>query len=240
MNDITLIQTYYNEPDELLRQLYEYWDRFYTPLKIILIDDGSQKFPAYDVLRGFKHQDHIDFQLWRVSKDIGFNSHGARNLGAYVAQTNWLLFLDIDYTIPPRDLDYLSKEKLKNHAFYNFKNIQVEFDAAVKGQVFVSPTINQFLIRKDKFWELGGYNESYTRVHWGDREFIANLEKHLRKVTVDVCVTDHRGGRKTVIDNTLGAPIYDNENKILYTPRPDLIDLPQITTKLNFDYERLI
>ena len=115
MNDITLIHTYYNEPDHLRRNL-ETWYTFDFPIKIMIVDDGSMIHPAYDVLKDVSLPENVTLSLYRVKDDIGFNSHGARNLAAKVADSEWLLFLDIDHNIHNWNLKTLVEEaELKSH-----------------------------------------------------------------------------------------------------------------------------
>lgn len=228
-----MVQTYYNEPEHLQRCV-DRWNNFSADLHIILIDDGSQKYPAIDIIERNKIRDNIKFSLYAVDEDIGFNSHGCRNLGAMVAETDWLLFLDIDYTAQPGDIKKLVNEIELTTAWYNFY-----------GRLNTAPDkkyipVNQFLIRKDFYWEVGGYNESYVRWHYGDREYLRKLSSTITPGMLDMTVTCHRGGRKTVNDDTLYSPIYDDENMIMYSPKFDPNKVTQINTKINFNWTKLL
>jgi len=172
-NNITIIQTYYNERFYLETQI-ERWNNFTTPVNIILIDDGSQIEPALNVLREHKLNDNINFSLYRVTEDIGFNSHGCRNLGARLAQSNWLLFLDIDYTLQPSDLNRLQEESLDLNSWY-------ELNAKFQGRGDTYMALNQFLIPRKIFLDSGGYDESFVPFHHGDRELLSHLEKRVSK-----------------------------------------------------------
>ena len=55
----TIGYTYYNEP-ELLRQQLNLWKHYPHQVEIILVDDGSEEFPAYDIVKDF---DNPNFQL---------------------------------------------------------------------------------------------------------------------------------------------------------------------------------
>jgi len=228
-----LVQTYYNEPEELQRCV-DRWNQFSADLHIILIDDGSQKYPAIDVIKQNKIRENIKFSLYAVSEDIGFNSQGCRNLAAMVSDTDWLLFLDIDYTAQPGDIKKLVYETPLSGGWYNFyARMNTNPD-----KTYVP--LNQFLIRKDFYWEIGGYNESYIRWHYGDREFLRKLSTALTPGMLDMTVTCHRGGRKSINDETLYSPVYDNENMIMYSPPLDLSKVEQIPTKINFNWDKLL
>ena len=232
-NNITIIQTYYNERFYLETQI-ERWNNYNTPVNIILIDDGSQIEPAENVLKEHKLNDNINFSLYRVTEDIGFNSHGCRNLGARLAQSNWLLFLDIDYTLQPADLKRLQTETLDLNSWY-------ELNAKFKGRGNTYMALNQFLIPRKLFLDSGGYDESFVPFHYGDRELLSHLERKYQKNNLDwLVLTCRRGGRKIINDDTRSIPVYDDENMLVYSPPFDKESIVRKNTKLNFKSEKVI
>ena len=232
-NNITIIQTYYNERSYLETQI-ERWNNYNTPVNIILIDDGSQIEPAENVLKEHKLNDNINFSLYRVTEDIGFNSHGCRNLGARLAQSNWLLFLDIDYTLQPADLKRLQTETLDLNSWY-------ELNAKFQGRGNTYKALNQFMISRKLFLDSGGYDESFVPFHYGDREFLSHLEKKYQKINLDwLVLTCRRGGRKIINDDTRSIPVYDDENMLVYSPPFDKESIVRKNTKLNFKSEKVI
>lgn len=232
-NNITIIQTYYNERFHLETQI-ERWNNFNTPVNIILIDDGSQIEPAENVLKEHTLNNNINFSLYKVTEDIGFNSHGCRNLGARLAQSNWLLFLDIDYTIQPSDLKRLQNETLDLDSWY-------ELNAKFQGRGNTYVALNQFLIPRKLFLDSGGYDESFVPFHYGDRELLAQLEQDYKKNNLEwMFLTCRRGGRKAKVDDTIQIPVYDDENMLLYTPRFDVESIVHTDTKLNFTWEKVV
>lgn len=232
-NNLTIIHTYYNDKTLLETQI-ERWNVYNQPINIILIDDGSKNIPAIDVIKQHTFKDYIDFSLYRVKEDIGFNSHGCRNLGATLAKTEWLLFLDVDYTIQPSDLKKLQNEHLDPMTWY-------ELNAKYKGRGDPYMALNQFLITKKNFLDSGGYDESFIPYHMGDREFLAILESKYRKENLEwLNLTCRRGGRKAVIREDITIPIYDDEKMIFYTPAVDPTNFEKTKTKINFDWEQLL
>jgi len=232
-NNITIIQTYYNERSYLETQI-ERWNYYNTPVNIILIDDGSQIEPAENVLAEHTLNDNINFSLYRVTEDIGFNSHGCRNLGARLAQSNWLLFLDIDYTLQPADLKRLQTETLDLNSWY-------ELNAKFKGRGNTYMALNQFLIPRKLFLDSGGYDESFVPFHHGDRELLSHLERKYQKNNLDwLVLTCRRGGRKIINDDTRSIPVYDDENMLVYSPPFDKESIVCKDTKLNFKWEKVI
>jgi glycosyltransferase involved in cell wall biosynthesis len=237
MNDITLIHTYYNEPDHLRRNL-ETWYTFDFPIKIMIVDDGSMIHPAYDVLKDVSLPENVTLSLYRVKDDIGFNSHGARNLAAKVADSEWLLFLDIDHNIHNWNLKTLVEEaELKSHVLYKFGGVEFVAIKHIDSRV----TVNQFLISKEKFAETGGYDESYTSVHWGDRPFIEEVVESSSRMVVfkTIILPVYRGGRKIIIDNSFERPVYDEKRMTIHMPDP--YKITNLTTKrINFEWERIL
>ena len=232
-NDLTIIHTYYNER-KLLETQIERWNVYNTPVNIILIDDGSQEVPAIDVIREHELKENINFSLYRVTEDIGFNSHGCRNLAASIAKTEWLLFLDIDYTIQPSDLKRLQTEELHPDSWY-------ELNAKFNGRGDSYMALNQFLIPKALYLDSGGYDESFVPYHMGDRDFLNSLEKKYQKENLEwLVLTCRRGGRKAIIDENASIPVYDDEKMVFYTPAIDGSKFGKTTTKINFNWEQIL
>ena len=232
-NNLTIIHTYYNEKSLLETQI-ERWNVYNQPVNIILIDDGSQKIPAIDVIKEHTLKDYINFSLYRVTEDIGFNSHGCRNLGARLANTEWLVFLDIDYTLQPSHLHKLKNDPLDSDTWY-------EMNAKFMGQGDSYMALNQFVITRNMFLEEGGYDESFVPYHHGDRELLNKLASKYNKKNLDwLTLTCRRGGRKAIIDETAKIPVYDDENMVFYTPKFDENLIPKTNAKINFNWEQLL
>lgn len=232
-NKLTIIHTYYNEKKLLETQL-ERWNCYNLPVSIILIDDGSQKIPAIDVVEKYNLKENIDLSLYRVKDDIGFNSHGCRNLAARLANSEWLLYLDIDYTLQPSHLKRLISDPLDPNSWY-------ELNAKFMGQGDTYMALNQILIPRKIYLETGGYDESFVPFHHGDREFLHRLTKNYKKDNLDwLILTCRRGGRKAIITDDIKIPVYDDENMVFYTPMLDESKIQRITSKINFDWERIL
>jgi hypothetical protein len=231
----TLGYTYYDEP-ELLREQLELWKRYPHQIQIILVDDGSQKYPAYDIVKDFEYP---DFQLWQVDEDLGFNSHGCRNLIAEVADCEMILFSDIDCHFSPETFAYLKRISFNPEKKYNFSFYS---SASFKYTPWPGHP-NVFMVSKDKFWEAGGYDESFTGWHTGDREFVERLEV----ITEPAMIADYlgftvvRGARKCFIDATVEKITYDNQNMIIKIPKQMPTNLKgTVKEKINFSYSRLL
>lgn len=232
-NDLTIIHTYYNEKTLLETQI-ERWNVYNQPVNIILIDDGSHQIPAIDVIKQHTLNDFINLSLYRVKKDIGFNSHGCRNLAASISKTDWLVFLDIDYTIQPSDLHRLHNEPLDQDTWY-------EMNAKFNGRGDSYAALNQFVIPKKMFLDHGGYDESFVPFHYGDRELLESLARTYNRKNLDwLILTCRRGGRKPILDDTIERPVYDDEKMVFYTPKFDKTAIRKTDNKINFEWEQLL
>jgi hypothetical protein len=97
------------------------------------------------------------------------------------------------------------------------------------------------MIPRKLFLDSGGYDESFTPFHHGDREFLSQLERDYQKINLDwMYLTCRRGGRKARVDDTLTIPVYDDENMLIYTPRFDVESIVRKDTKLNFTWEEIV
>jgi hypothetical protein len=158
---ITANITYYNEPHML-----EWWYRTFTllnkegfDLRLNIADDGSQRQPAIDFFK--KHPQQPFIRLFRVKEDIGFNSHGCRNLLMKQTETDWNILSDIDRHYTDDTLiDILESEDKDPNVHYSFFALKTR-----------TSTLNEYVIHKDAFWKSGGYDEEFVNIHWGDRIF---------------------------------------------------------------------
>jgi glycosyltransferase involved in cell wall biosynthesis len=215
---ITLVTTYYNEP-EYLQKYIEAFNQYNKSLvkRLIVVDDGSQKLPAKDVII---NQDNIS--LFVVDEDLGFNSHGARNLAAKHVETDWIFFADIDIHIPPNTINDLVKNIFNNrftNTYYSFiGHSYIEGSIENKKQ-----SRNVFCIKQKDFWKSGGYDEEYVGIHHGDVHLFKKIDSYMNLKILDSCVYYRRGGRKFVYKRG-GITEYDDEKMIILHPenRPEM------------------
>lgn len=236
---LTIAYSYYEEP-ELLEKQIQLWEDYPPGVEIFVTDDGSQKYPALDILKRTYFPYGPNIQLWTVDEDIGFNSHGCRNLAATYAPTDPILFLDMDITITPGDVGSLRRVSYKDGRMYLF-NAYVRH----RKQFSACPGhINMFLTTKKTYWDAGGYDESFSGWHHGDREFHDRLKKVATTNNSGITLTIERGGRQTYVDNNYEKSItYDNENmRLIYKEEPPDFNMLRGTqpNKLVFPYSRIL
>ena len=236
MNEITIITTYYNNKSHLENFIKRFIElrNLYSSFKFIVVDDGSMINPAIDIFNQFT--DHQNMSLYRVTKDLGFNSHGARNLGMTVSTTDWNLLTDSDIDLPVYNIENFLEEDLNEKDIYSF-------------------TMNSILIHKKTFFSCKGYDEEFVNFHYGDRFFLDYLEKNYNLIKLKTDIDKLRRAWKVIMvdKNEYPITVYDTKIKSLYQPRLknayDIIDTIEKRNKthsfkdkkiLNFEWEQLI
>ncbi len=164
-------------------------------LTIILIDDCSPE-PAYDILKNVGDEVKAAIKLFRVEKDIPWNQHQCRNIGAHEAKDEWLLMLDMDRIIPCDDMKILMTRTLDPQRHYKPMQIKTQPQGFLESD---KTPVNQFLVTKEVFWKAGGYDVDYCGVYGGDGSFLRSMES-IAKLGIMKDVRMIHYGRNTVMD----------------------------------------
>jgi hypothetical protein len=211
---LTFNITYYNEPHFLIwwyETIKEVVENYNLNVVLQVCDDGSQREPAIKFFE--KHQPIPYIKLFRVTKDIGFNSHGARNLLMKNTESTWNVLSDIDRRYPIdtiKKIYYRSeRESLKKGNFYKFQNIK---DKNSKNNI----SLNDYIIRKDDFWLSGGYDEEFVNVHWGDRIFFESLLLFLKVNVLRDCYIDFVRHARNVSYGDMETTQYPDDNTLIH------------------------
>jgi glycosyltransferase involved in cell wall biosynthesis len=195
--DITLIVPYYRNVAMLREQAME-WMRYPEALKVILVDDGSPE-PAIDVIKDVGHNDSLS--VYRISPNIPWNRGGARNLGSHIAQSKWLMHVDIDHLLPAECAAKLIGLDVDNRFWYRFPRFRRgkadetrRKDKIPDDTEFgeIHPHIDSYLCRRDLYWRSGGYDEDYSGCLGGGSPFLKRFESmaqvHVLPKSVFLCV----------------------------------------------------
>lgn len=173
---LSLIVTYYNQPAMLAEQA-RIWRDYPDGIDVIVVDDGSAVPARAD-----------GCAIYRITKDIPWHQDGARNLGAHVATGEWLLFLDVDHTLPAvearRMLGLLPM--LDSGCAYRPRRRLID-DA-----YSLDRAANIWLMSREDFWRVGGYDERLCGNYGTDLEFRPRLRRTLREVDLPVVLDVYR------------------------------------------------
>lgn len=192
--DLTLVMPYYDNAGMLALQ-YEGWaawpDELKARIAIVLVDDGSPTAPAVDVPRP---EGLPALFIYRVLEDRPWHQHAARNLGAHVAETKWLLLTDMDHVLTAEAAAALFKRirlgRLDDKACYTLARVEADTGRPTLGKSGLhKPHPNSFVMTRDTYWRIGGYDEDYCGVYGTDGLFRARAARmakpgHLDKVAL--------------------------------------------------------
>jgi hypothetical protein len=161
---ISLVYAYYENPGMLKFQL-EGWANYPDGFQVIIVDDGSPRSPAIDVLRA--NPISIPVSCYRIDVNIPWNQDGARNLGMHQCETEWAHLLDMDCVLTPSEAAKCL-HFAKNEAEWDSYYMPARRNSA--GQA-IPPHPNSYLFRHSEFWRMGGYDEDFAGCYGSDGNF---------------------------------------------------------------------
>jgi predicted glycosyltransferase involved in capsule biosynthesis len=155
--EITIIYTYFGQKERLSGIVNEK----HPNTRVVIVDDCSPE-PLNVETNGFL--DGIDG--YRIEDDIPWNQPAARNLG-FQESEGWIVCADIDHLVTKENVEELLKLKKEKGTIYYLGR---EDDNSW----------NVYLIHKDDFEKIGGYDEDFCG-HYGydDILFLWQCQKNL-------------------------------------------------------------
>lgn len=168
---VTFVYPYYENPRFLRCQL-GWWSTYPKHVKsqiaFIVVDDGSPEHPAEQAISGQPIPEH--FRLFRIEPDIRWNWLAARNIGAHHADEGWLLLTDIDHVVPASTADAIVYGKHDPNVVYAFSRKEHDGQKAF-------PHSASFLMTRQMFWQIGGYDETFSGYYGTDGMFRRRVAK---------------------------------------------------------------
>lgn len=196
MPDLSLVFPYYRNPGILRRHLDIFRTEWSFDLRnrveVVIVDDGSPDETAAEVMRaGWYGQGDIyltrqpRITVYRITEDLPWHQHGARNCGAHEAKAPWLLMTDVDHVVPPSTLDEVLRRlpSMQSREVLTFGRVDAPTGRAwragdwrgmaptVREDGSLKPHVNSFVVSRRHYWKLGGYDERYCGIYGCDREF---------------------------------------------------------------------
>lgn len=160
----SLVLPFFRNQSMLTIQLEE-WEK-HKACNLIIVDDCSGSFPARDVMKA-----EPGLSLYEITTPKKWNQHGARNLGALVCETPFALLTDMDHLLLADDAEKLAGEQPDFNSFYMFSRVTAPEMTPYK------PHPNSFLVSREKYWEVGGYDEDFAGTYGGDGIFTRQLSQ---------------------------------------------------------------
>lgn len=155
---LTMMHPFFGEEQRLLKML-DIWDAWSDDVKdrvqLILIDDHGS--PSVEEMIADRTIDY-NLSVYRIHDSLTANMAGAVNLGMMLAATPWILTMDSDYSFLPEVMHRLLSFKPDQGDVYSFL---LDPPRMYKGVTSV-PHTNTFLLHKDAFIDINGFDEDFT------------------------------------------------------------------------------
>ena len=241
---ISLCVPYYDDPHRLYSILTNECLGMFDEINIV--DDGSPDFPALPLVEQTLPDIDPTFRdkinVYQIKEDYGFNAHGARNLGAMVTKSDWILFLDVDLELT----EVFCQELL--HLVLTLPDYHFALC-----NLFGGDPGNIFCVRKKEFLEAGGYDEELRGYHMGDKLFRSRLDVVSCPILMYAILPCNRMGRKIYEDDGITGTMYPDDHSVVQRKQvhiQDQIDMiekrnerPELWSsipKLQFEWEKVI
>jgi len=161
---VTMVYPYYENPQFLSRQLQN-WRTYNETLRqwvrAIVIDDGSPRNPAVNVLRG--NSLPIPIRLFRIEVDVRWNWLAARNIGMHHA-TGWCVLTDMDHMVTAQTMHRLVAGIHDESVIYRFSRREHTGEP-------IHPHPNSMFMTRAMFWRVGGYDEALSGYYGTDGDW---------------------------------------------------------------------
>lgn len=165
---LTLIVPYYENPDFLKLQV-GWWATFPAWLRehlsAIIVDDGSPEPAQLPKTLPFP------IRLFRIHQDVRWNWLAARNIGFHHAPEGWCLVTDIDHVVPQSTATAVVYGQHDPTKVYAFSRIEHDGRPA-------NPHSASFLMTRQMFWRIGGYDEALSGHYGTDGDYRRRLAQH--------------------------------------------------------------
>lgn len=235
---VSLLYSYYNSPEVVRDHLHEWnsWpEHIYEQLEIVVVDDGSKQ-ELQPILEGEGVASHVKLKAIRIEKDVPWNISGARNTAALYAEDEFIFILDMDIALTYKNAKKLAGMTFERGYWYRpsrrfpitqFKSYRDKhprtFTKRVRKFFTAGPfTIKShpacFILSREDYWAVGGYDEDFSGHYNND----ANFKKNLSAVASPLDITNffvtawnHKNDAEVDNFGRLGTKYDASENPLL-------------------------
>jgi hypothetical protein len=163
---VSLIHPYYKDTRRLELQfdVWKKWSyRVCANVAITLIDDGSpMPLTLTTEQKNILRDKDIHLSIFRILKDIRYNTPGALNLGVTVAPKAWVLFMDTDCFFESDMWDKILDTRHDDFVISKFDRKRygtTEPPSVLNNHRYLPCTM---LMHKQVFWNVGGFDEDFN------------------------------------------------------------------------------
>lgn len=185
---------------EVVRRQLLHFERMGLPAdtELIIVDDGSD--PPIENTSSLRDR----LTILRTNDKRPWTWALARNAGARIAQGEYLLMFDVDHIVPRFAINFIREfTGLKVQFVREFgvldehgvltqdRDVLADYGLPRDKGLGIGPLPNNFAMRRDLFWELGGYREDLVTKPYPqgeDRAFRSAWRTHQEKTGAEVCV----------------------------------------------------
>jgi len=201
---LSVCMPYYRNPEMWRVQCAEYWLGWHgMPVELCVCDDGTPEGerpdripPAPTVMLR-----HLEDRLW--------HQHAARNTAAHYARAPWLLLTDMDHALPGDSLMRIlaALPTLDAGTAYQLELVETDGSVTRNASGQPKPHPNTWLMTRQLFWRIGGYDERHCGGYGTDAHFRRSLPRtdlltgapivrYHRGVIADASTNEDRAKRK--------------------------------------------
>lgn len=160
---MTLAMTYYEAP-QMLREHLAAWRDYPPGIRLVLVDDGSQRAPA-DLSAC-----PIPYEHWRITEDWPWNQNAARNLAMSRASGKTLV-TDMDHLLTAAQAHAAVHARLKVGEALRPERVWPSGEPTGKRHP------NTYLLHAEDYWAAGGYDETLCGYYGTDAKFRRQLQR---------------------------------------------------------------
>ena len=162
---VTFIYPYYDNAKFFRKQIawwLEYPRDILEHVRVIVVDDGSPRFPALEVLQDMApNAAGLRLRLFTIEVDVRWNWLAARNIGAHHASDGWLMLTDMDHVCPFPVAHRLQTLAHASTYIYRFsRHDYIEGDVPSIVPIHSHP--NSLFMTREMYWRVGGYDEALS------------------------------------------------------------------------------
>lgn len=161
---LTIAFPFYRNP-RMLAQHYAEWTNWPAEtrdrVRVVIVDDGSPQGWAVKVPRP---EGLPELAIYRVAEDKLWWHHAARNIAMHEAPEGWCMLTDVDHVLPLRSAETMLRaidggELDETKAYYLDRITTAGKPRTGLSGNEMKPHPNSFLLTRETFWRIGGYDE---------------------------------------------------------------------------------
>jgi len=158
---LTILLLYFNDDYHLSHQLKS-WQEFSSEvlnqIQFLIVDDGSfiEKSAHSFLKKNIIRNKLLDIRIVQIDQKINWNIGGARNLGFFEADSDWVFMLDGDTIVKPKLIEFI----LNN--LQNPNKVYIFFDRIRPDGKTYRPHPAVMLLTRASYWRNGGCDEDFV------------------------------------------------------------------------------